>query len=412
VPDIAPFRGIRYDPARTGDLSKVVSPPYDVISESARAELEAASPYNVVRLVLPQGEQDGTPSKYTEARATLDSWLAEGALRADDAEALYVYQMRTPELTTRGLLAGVSLDEERGVLPHERTYDHIVGDRLALLRAVETNLDTIFCVYEGSDAAAADAIDRAAATEPLARFDTPDGIEHTLWAIADAADIATIARAFEKASVVIADGHHRWRTAVLYRDEMRARDGAGPWDSQLMYLVDATRFGPALLPIHRAISGVEAAGALERLAPAFDAEEVEVAGADELYELLARRRADGRAFAMTDGTRSWLLRARNAAAERAALPVGRSAAWRDLDVAVLHHLVFDSLLGGVTPSFVHHPHEATDEIAAGRASLAFLLAPMPFEAVRAVAEAGEAMPQKSTFFIPKPVTGVVLRPLR
>jgi uncharacterized protein (DUF1015 family) len=229
--------------------------------------------------------------------------------------------------------------------------------------------------------------------------------------MADVLEIATVARALEKAPVVIADGHHRWRTALHYRDERRADEGFGPWDLQLMYLVDASRWGPTLLPIHRVVSGIDATTALARMSPVIKAEPAPRGDLEKLLQELAARRARGRTFVMFDHYGAWWLTIADAAAERAALPADRSTAWRDLDVSVLQGLVFDKLLGGVKPRFVHAATEATEEVKSGRASLGFLLAPMPFDAVRAVAEAGDAMPQKSTFFVPKPVTGVVMRAL-
>jgi uncharacterized protein (DUF1015 family) len=419
VAEIAPFRGIRYDPSAVGDLADVVSPPYDVISDAERGILEETSPYNVVRLVLGHEERgdDERSNKYTRARGLLEAWQAAGVLREDPDEALYVYEQRyhvgDERRTQRGVLAAVRLEdpESGGVLPHERTYDDIVDDRLHLLRATATNVDTIFCVYESQDGSAQDAIERAASADPIASFRTKDGIEHRLWAITDPGSIAAVSRALEKANVVIADGHHRYRTAQRYRDERRTSEGPGPWDAQLMFLVDAERWGPSLLPIHRVIAGLDATAALERLAPVVTAEPAPRGDPERLARELAERRARGRTFAMMDHYGAWWLTVADAAAERAALPEDRSAAWRDLDVAVLHSLVFDRLLGGVSPRFVHSPIEAHDEVRSGRASLAFLLAPMPFESVRAVAEAGDAMPPKSTFFIPKPATGVVMRAL-
>jgi len=419
VAEIAPFRGMRYDPSAVDDLARVVAPPYDVISEADRDALEASSPYNVVRLILGRDEpgDDERSNKYTRAHGLLEAWRAAGILSDDPQEALYIYEQRYTlageARIQRGVLAAVRLNDpgSGGVLPHERTYEKIVDDRLRLLRATETNLDTIFCIYDGQDEGARDAIERAAATPPVAAFTTPDGIEHRLWAMTDVLDIATVARSLEKAPVVIADGHHRWQTALHYRDERRADEGFGPWDLQLMFLVDASRWGPALLPIHRVISGIDATTALARMSPVLSAEPAPRGDPEKLVQELAARRARGRTFAMFDHYGAWWLTVADPAAERAALPADRSAAWRDLDVSVLHGLVFDKLLGGVKPRFVHAATEAAEEVKSGRATLGFLLAPMPFDAVRAVAEAGEAMPPKSTFFIPKPATGVVMRAL-
>jgi uncharacterized protein (DUF1015 family) len=419
VAEIAPFRGIRYDPSAVGDLADVVSPPYDVISDAEQDILEEASPYNVVRLILGREERgdDERSNKYTRARGLLEAWQAAGVLREDDDEALYLYEQRYTiggdRRTQRGVLGAVRLEEPDagGVLPHERTYADIVDDRLQLLRATATNVDTIFCVYESQDGAAQDAIERAGSTDPISFFTTSDGIEHRVWSITDTRAIADVARALEKANVVIADGHHRYRTAQRYRDERREAEGPGPWDAQLMFLVDASHWGPSLLPIHRVISGMDASSALEKLAPTVTSEPAPRGDPERLAHELAERRARGRTFAMIDHYGAWWLTVADTGAERAALPDDRSAAWRDLDVAVLHSLIFEQLLGGVKPRFVHSPTEAHEEVKSGRASLAFLLAPMPFDAVRAVAEAGDAMPPKSTFFIPKPATGVVMRAL-
>jgi uncharacterized protein (DUF1015 family) len=418
VAEISAFRALRFDPNAVGDLASVVSPPYDVISDGMREELEDASPHNIVRLVLGREEpgDDERTNKYTRARALLESWRAAGVLSVDDTDSLTVYEMRYTvggeARVSRGILAAVGLGEpeDGGVLPHERTYADIVDDRLALLRATATNLDCIFCVYDGRDAAAHETLDRVCAADPDASFITPDGIEHLIWRVTDAGDIATVARSVEKTQIVIADGHHRHRTAERYRTERRASDGAGPWDAQLMYLVDASRFGPSLLPIHRVLDKVSIEDVVARLGEIFQLEEVH-GDADEVAAIVATRRGTGRAFGLISATTSYIATVVDVEAERKALPSDRSAAWRELDVSVLHHLVFDTLLGGATPRFVHHPHEVADEIRAGRATIGFLLAPMAFDAVRAVAEAGDAMPQKSTYFIPKPATGVVLRPL-
>ncbi|MFN2613858.1 MAG: DUF1015 family protein [Actinomycetota bacterium] len=410
--EIAPFEALRFDPAAVGELADVVAPPYDVISPSQRDALESWSPYNVVRLILPRDAAGGDgPGRYGRARAQLDEWRANGIVRPDDEPSLTVYEQRYTiggvSRVQRGLLAAVVLE---GLLPHERTYDDIVADRLDLLRATETNLDPIFCVYDGQDAAAHDAVERVCAREPLARFVTEDdGIEHLVWKMTDAEPVA---RALEKATLVIADGHHRWRTALRYRDERRAVDGPGPWDAQMMFLVDASRWGPALLPIHRVLEGLDADDVLPKLRAVFDIEDAPHDDPEALAASLGERRAGGiRTFAMFDARGAWFLTLKDPAAEREAMPADRSEAWRDLDVAVLHHLVFDRLLGGLSAGFAHSATEAAHHARAG-GGLAFLLAPMPFDAVRAVAETGEAMPQKSTYFVPKPKTGIALRSLR
>lgn len=417
--DIAPFKGIRYDPTAVEDLATVVSPPYDVIAPAGRDRLEDASPYNVVRLVLGRDEpgDDERRNKYVRARALLDAWRASGVLQRDPDDALYVYEQRyrVGDVTgvQRGILAAVALEDPGagGVLPHERTYDDIVDDRLRLLRATAANLDCVFCVYAGLGEAG-EVLDAAVAADPVCRFRTDDdGVEHALWRVVDPAAIERVVRSLEKVQVVIADGHHRHRTAELYRAERRAAEGPGAWDRQLMFLVDVSRHGPALLPIHRVLSGIDAGEVRARLEPVFAFERADTTDAMRLAAEVARRRDAGRVYALLARDAAWWMRVADEEAVRAALPADHSTGWRDLDVSVLHAVAFERLLGGVTPQFVHHAEEVGEELEHRTADVAFLLAPPPFESVLAVAEAGDAMPQKSTFFVPKPKTGIVLRPL-
>lgn len=407
--DIAPFRGIIFDPDAIGEVGHVVAPPYDVISDAGREILEEQSPYNVVRLILGRDEpgDDDRSNKYMRARALLEAWRAAGVLHEQDREALYVYQERFTfegvARIQRGVFAAVALDGD-GVLPHERTYDNIVTDRLDLLRATETNLDPVFGVYDTDDDSAARAIDALTDTPPLLTCTTPDGIEHSLWAMTDATAIDAIVETIGKATVVIADGHHRWRTAGHFRDERRAERGPGPWDRAIMFLADAGRHGPALLPIHRTVSGQTVEQILEALAPIASIEQVVGAPED-----LAVRETAPRTFILLGPTGAWRVALTDDAAVERVMPTDRSAAWRALDVAIIHEVIFRDRLGGVTPGFVHSPTEAAEALATGAADAAFLLPVMPFEAVRLVAELGESMPQKSTFFVPKPITGMVMR---
>ena len=412
--NVAPFRGLRYDRAVVGDLATVTAPPYDVISPDALERFELASPYNVVRLIL--GREAAGVDQYTRAAQTLADWIREGVLALDDRETVTIYEQRFNvggrERVQRGVLAAVELEEQPGsILPHEKTMAAPVEDRLKLMRATAANLSPVFAVYAGDDGGARDVIATTVEAAPLASFETADDrVAHRAWATSDPAAIAAIRRTIAAATVVIADGHHRYRTAQEYRAERRAAgDGAGPWDAMLMYLVDAGWHGPALLPIHRALD-VPPAEILARIDGVFDVEPAAETDPDALAAELERRRAEGRTYALLGRDRAWWLTVADKAAEADALPADRSAVWRDLDVAVLEWLVVGKLLGAQA-RYVHHPNEAAEQIARGEAQSGVLLAPPPFDAVRAVAESGEAMPPKSTFFIPKPRTGVVIRPL-
>lgn len=410
--DVVPFRGIRYQ--HSADLAAVTSPPYDVISPEERDTLERGSPYNVVRLDLGRDEpgDDETENKYTRAAQWLDSWLAEGILRRDGEPSVYLYEQRFTlggaTRSQRGVIAAAELSDE--ILPHERTMAPVVEDRLRFLRATGANVSPVLCLYWTSDHAAR-AVIADPGVPPYAEFSSPDGVAHRAWRLPDPAAAEAIARSLAGATVMIADGHHRYATAMAYRDERRRARGSGPWDLAMLYLVDAERDGPALLPIHRLVSRLSPRDAVERLGGVF---EVAAAGTREpgaLEARLAEARARGRAFGILGPDDAWVATVITPDPEAAAMPKGRSQAWMDLDVAVLHTLVFDRLWQGPEVTYVHSAQEAAQAVGRGHASFAVLLAPTPLDAVRAVAEAREAMPPKSTYFVPKPRTGMAIRRL-
>ncbi len=408
---VSPFRGLRYDLSTVGNFGAVTSPPYDVISPEALVQYERASPHNVVRLILSR--DSATEDKYTRAAQTLDRWINDGVLVRDPRDTITVYEQRFVvggrERVQRGVLAAVTMDEDgRSVLPHEHTMAAPVEDRLNLIRATRAQLSPVFAVYATEDPGARDEIGRTVERSPLAEWRSADDeVAHRAWVVDDAHEIARVARTLASATIVIADGHHRYRTALEYRAERRAADGPGPWDQMLLYLVDANWNGPALLPIHRTIP-LPPEEVIRKATPAFDVEPAGTTSAEKLAAEVERRRQEGRCYVLLGREGAWWLRVADKAAEADALPADRSAVWRDLDVAVLERFLLQKLLG-TEARYVHTASEAADEVAAGRAGSALLLAPPPFESVRAVAEAGEAMPPKSTFFVPKPRTGVVIR---
>ncbi len=411
---IAPFRGLRYDLERVGDLGSVTAPPYDVIPIEALERFERASPYNVVRLILAR--QEAGSDQYTRAAQTLEGWVRDAIVVPDDRDLITVYEQRFTaggrDRVQRGVLVAADIeDEPRWILPHERTMAAPVKDRLKLVRATRTNLSPVFGVYTSDDGSARDVVAKTVEMEPWAGWSSEDdGVAHRAWLVDDPAAIDAVRRALAGAVVVIADGHHRYRTAQEYRRERRAADGAGPWDAMLFFLVDAGWCGPALLPIHRAVD-MPADEVLRRLGDAFELEPAATNDAGALADELERRRQEARTFVLLRAGGAFWLTVADKAAEADAMPSDRLQVWRDLDVAVLEWFVMQRLLGGVEARYVHHPSEAQELVAAGEAGAAFLLAPPPFDAVRAIAEAGEAMPSKSTFFVPKPRTGIVLRPL-
>jgi uncharacterized protein (DUF1015 family) len=411
---LAPFRGLRYDPARV-DLSAVTSPPYDVIDADGVEALERASEHNVVRLILPRDDAE-EGDRYARAAQTLSSWREDGALRPDAEPALYVYEQASATHAQRGLLGALALTPASDgiVLPHENTMSGTVSDRLSLYTAVEADLEPVFLVYAGGGAASA-LVAGIDAREPLVDVVLPDGLRHRLWAVSAREDLDAVAADLAPRSALIADGHHRYETYLQRQAAAHAAGrGTGPWDNGLVFLVDDTAFGPEVHPIHRVVAG----RAVEELAAAAEGSgAVAVLDADGLaaaLEALARAGAEGPAYLLASGDVQQLRLVSGLAkdAVEQALPVERSEAWRALDVTVLHHVVIPRLWGVEdSPDSVLFEHDVPAALATAAATggTAVLLNPTSASAVAAVAAAGDRMPRKSTLFTPKPRTGLVLR---
>ena len=397
-----PFRALRFSGPEPAAL---LSPPYDVIGEDERRELEASDPHNVVRLILPRDADGVAGTAYRAAAELLAAWRAEGVLVADDTPALYVYEMQEGAARTRGLVGAVGLAQaEAGIiLPHENTMAGPVADRLALTEATKANLEPIYLVYSGGGAASRAVA--AADTEPPLVEATVEGVTHRIWALTDPDTLRAVNGDLLPRSAVIADGHHRYATYLRHQADRHADGaGAGPWDRGLALLVDASTYGPQVHPIHRYVPGLPLAEAVAKAAAGFTVEDV--AGVEALDA------AKGAAFLLTDGDRWVLLTDPDAALVEETVDPERSAAWRGLDVTVAHRLLIDRLWGLRDHEDVvgfEHDVPATVEAARRTGGTALLLNPTPVEAVAAVAEAGERMPRKSTLFTPKPRTGLLLR---
>ena len=439
----SPFQGLRFDPAVVGDPCRVIAPPYDVITPEGRDAYEAMHPYNIVRLILARGERDD-PGRYTQVGKLLGSWCDEGALLLDATPSLYLYEeaytVRGERRLLRGVLASVDLDDSgETVVPHERTMTAPVADRLRLLEATRTNLSPVFAVYAGAGRSEA-ALGEVEATDAVVDCVDATGTGHRLWPISDPERIAAWCQALADQRVLIADGHHRYRTALAYRDSMRqaeaGRSGgpggsrarprprhqaaeqsravaprwiAAPWEQTLMLLVDIDRHGPAVLAIHRLLAGVPAETVLQAVARDFEARLL--ASPLDLEVELERLPAEAIAYGLYGGGRSVLLVARDPAALGARTGLDHAP----LDVEVLHGPVLAGLLGVHEPegqvAFESDLAEAVDQVDRGAWASLIVLRPAPFPAVTDIAQRGRTLPPKTTFFYPKPRDGLVLRPL-
>jgi uncharacterized protein (DUF1015 family) len=417
---------LRYEPRRVGDLSAVVCPPYDVIAPREAIALRAASPYNAIRLELPEPDEGDTEgrTRYRRAAETLAAWRAEGALVREAEPCLYAieetfgWQGRT--YRRRGIMAAVGLADwdARVVRPHEQTLAGPKADRLELLRACATNFSPIFMLYPPqpeADAALWQAVEQR---PPLATVNLPDDRQTRMWAFGSAA--APLSAALATSPLYIADGHHRYETALRYRDERRAgrpADARSGAEYVVTYLVSMADPGLLVLPTHRVVPAGRISGTrLEALlAERFLAETrslAAVGGAAGVRAELARRGETGTTFALyRPGEVTYLQPRPDAALWH---PGERLPAWQALDVAQLDSLLLRPLLGPDAAEVLIYTRDAAEAIAAvdaGDATCAVLMNATPPTQIAAVADVGERMPQKSTYFYPKLSSGLVFHVL-
>jgi len=438
MPGLAPFRGIRYA-ARGVALSSLVAPPYDVISPAQREELAGRSPENVVHLILGAerpGDQPGA-NKYTRAAQAWTDWLERGALKRDPKPALYPLEQTfvAPDgrqRTRHGFVAAVRLHafKERIILPHEATLAGPRADRFELVKHVKANLSPIFGLYEDPRNEAWSALASQLGTDPVAEADTDDGVHHRLWRAEDPAAVALVQKALLEKRVLIADGHHRYEAAIAYRNWLESREadlpagGGHRW--ALMCLCSTGDPGMVIYPTHRLLTrlaGFRLADLLARLEPFFRVEDISEdlrwpSGRAWAMSRLGDHLGKSTAFLMVsaEDQKARLLTLRDAA-DLTGMTLPRNENLRDLDVTILHGVLFQGLLGLSAESqerqenlrYVKDAGEAVTRALAGDAQLAFLVNPTPMWQVQAVAESGETMPQKSTWFHPKIPAGLVMR---
>ncbi len=431
--EIAPLTPLRYDIGRlSGGLASVVAPPYDVISPAERAELAAREAHNVVRLILPEGEGD---AKYANAARLLESWRSSGILRRDNEPAFYRYdQTFLPPggagsaITRRGFLGLVKLVplSQRIVLPHERTLTGPKEDRLKLFRATRTNLSPGFMLYRDAHGALEAPLETGSL---VSEFATPDGVHHVLAKVAARDAIAAIVEGLAQSTLLIADGHHRYETAVFYSNEVSAEHPKSSPRAEhrwfMTFLVNGDDPNLVVFPTHRHVHSL----------PKFDWEQMikgaastfrvtalpDGADAAALLAALAKAKAAGPSVVAASGKGEAALLSLRADVDLASHPTlgSRPEVLRRTDVAVLHSAILEHLLGitkeaQAAKTNILYPQDAARalaELRGGQGQVLFLMNPTPVADVRRVAEAGEVMPQKSTFFYPKVLTGLAVHTL-
>ncbi|HEV8540265.1 MAG TPA: DUF1015 domain-containing protein [Nitrospiraceae bacterium] len=434
---IIPFRGVLYDPDHVPDLSQVVAPPYDIIDANAQRALHDRHPNNVIRLELglDQPNDDDARNRYTRAADLLRSWLHAGILLRDNRPAVYFYTIDyrhpledPPTRRMRGFLSTVQLEEfgTGRIFPHEDTRSAAKMDRYKLLEACRANFSPIFSLFSDPGSEVLQLLEKSVDTDrPRWTFHDETGLRHGLWTITDPAVLHDLTTAMQAKPLFIADGHHRYETALTYRRRRREEHGSPrpspvqrpPYDGVLMLISSLEDPGLTVLPTHRVLRvSLPAMTEIRRLLDeSFLIEELSFQSTTEssvrrqFLRTMHERGATQQVFGLVRrGTSSYVLLTLKSESQRT---LGTSARDR-LDVSVLHRLIIDPIcrapLDEQSLLYMKDAQEALDTVKSGTAEAALLLNPTKVSEVQAVAAAGDRMPHKSTYFFPKPLTGLVM----
>jgi len=440
VAEIRPFRGVRYNQRLITDLAPVICPVYDIITPQMQQELYHRSQYNFVRLEHGRGLPQDTPldNKYSRSAATLEQWLKQGVLRVDEAPAIYLYDhyftRQAKECRRRGIVVCVRLEEwDRMVIrPHEGTLTEPKDDRLSLLWACQANTSPILALFEDQGQQVASGLALEERNEPVISFSSTGGERHKVWAITEPEAINQICRSLARQPLYIADGHHRYESALIYQRERIAcsssMSGDEAFNFVMMTLVDFSDPGLIILPPHRLVRGLSRAtldGLMAKLEAFFEIERWPLSMPDvwqQVDDLLIgvkpgeTNRVRLILFGLAVG-HLLVLRLRDLAAASRMMPYFHSELYKSLDVSLVDHIILEKLLGlgsgreEARIAYSYEKREAVNRVLDQEYQLAFLISPVKPEVVKAIADAGDRMPRKSTYFYPKLPAGLVFRRL-
>jgi uncharacterized protein (DUF1015 family) len=428
--EVSPFRAICYNQRIVGDLARVLCPPYDVITPEQQKRYCKESSYNAIRLEFPPKSQEPTGDSYQRAAITFQQWLQQGVLQLDSTSSFYLHDHSFDHFgekrVRRGLIARVKLEPwGSGIYPHEETFPKAKGDRLQLMRACRANFSPLLSLYHDSEQKIASILSKASRAKPMIETSVlsistgggqdENGEAHTIWAIAEPEIKRELSQFLSFEPLYIADGHHRYETALIYQQE-RAKEqsvsGKEAFNYVMLELVDFSDPGLVVLPLHRLVRGIAPStlGGLEyQLRNFFVLEFVPL--------------KDGDCQLPTDSCLGILglqpgllvvLKRRQGISLEAMMPGNRAQAYREFDVSILNHIILDKMLGLTSKEDIAYTvdlKEAYQRIKEGEYQLAFLLNPPQPEMVKAVADAKDRMPSKSTYFHPKLPAGLIINPL-
>lgn len=427
--EIAPFKGVLYDTSKV-EASKVLAPPYDVINDAKRAKLAKLHDHNCIQAILPEGEGD---TKYDNAANLINKWLEEGVLQRDQRSAIYRYhqtyrvaELGDRDIVRRGFIAAVKLHEfsERIILPHERTLKGPKIDRLKLMNATGMHTSQIFTLYSDPSGNTDRLFRDVEVRRPAVDGTTDDGTRHQVWKVTDREVIGELTHFMAPLKLYIADGHHRYETMLAYRRELEQKAGGNlGWKSAAqygcMFLANMDDTGMVVLPTHRMVYGLDGFSVeemLEKAKPYFSISKIENA-VDNPALVHAELRSTPHAIVFV------------------ALVPGQTHGYRleldphirlegpkvlaDLDVSVLHSIVLEKILGisreaqeaKTNLDYLKEYSQVVEQVKAGAGQVCFVMNATRLQQVRQVSDAGEVMPQKSTYFYPKIASGLVFNPV-
>lgn len=423
--EIKGYKGLRFNCEKAGKIEELVCPPYDIISDQQREEYIKTNPHNIIRLELPKGDD-----KYNKAAEILKDWLEKGILVKEDKPAIYIYEEEFTAYGERkaikGIICRVKLEEfSKGIiLPHEFTLSKAKEDRLNLMKATNCNFSQIYSLYMDGGKNTLGKIDSLSRSEPDIQLQDNDNVTHRMWIIKDEKAIADICSDFADRKLYIADGHHRYETALNYRNYLREQGLAKEGDAcdyQMMMLVDMEHPGLVVFPTHRLVRNLDS----------FNAERV-IDGCKEYFDvtehsdintiestLMELYNQGKKAYAFYCGGSSYkLLVLKDTNIIKKLLP-NASTATQQLDVTILHTLILEKIFGidaenmakQINLTYTKIFDEAISSVQQGNSQCAFILNPTRVSEIREVASNGEKMPQKSTYFYPKMITGLVMNQL-
>jgi uncharacterized protein (DUF1015 family) len=431
--EIRPFRGVRYNPATVGDLQWVIAPPYDVISPEQLKSLQSRSQHNIIHIDLPK-EASYKDDPYIYAGQRFRNWLAEGVFMTENKPSIYVYQQRyTVPGTSQtkeflGFLCAfrVSAWDEKEILPHEHTFAKPKEDRLNLMRTSCANFSPVYSFYYDPAMTAEKALSFFI-SHKKPEIDVKDdfGEEHRVWVVNEPQVVEVVVRALQDQQLYIADGHHRYETALDYKKEREAASGVDSkagWNYVMMMLVNSESGGLTVLPTHRMVTlnkKIDRNSLKEELAVNFDLTVYEVTDSSDTARKVTERMTHPSGIGMVWKDEAWVLTPRNMSEIVRKVPGPGSDALKQLGVSLLHQIILPIGLGldikqqsqGDSITYTREAKEAVQKVKDGVCDLACLLnGPTP-NSIIDVAQAGDAMPHKSTYFYPKLLSGLVLNDL-